>query len=84
MSITAGALPPHGREPGDAGRLILNTRALVSFWLHLDITAGGLPPHGRENELGSPYIKYKGSCLILAASRQLHLDKQQMSGCSED
>ncbi len=40
------------------------------------LTAGARPPNGREAELGSPYIKYKGSCLILAASRQLHLDNK--------
>ena len=33
------------------------------------VTAGGRPPNGHAIELGSPYIKYKGSCLILAVSR---------------
>jgi len=46
-------------------------------------TAGVLPPNGRATELGSPYIKYKGSCLILAASRHISTAAHPMLCCRD-
>jgi len=76
---------PVGSGGWGSTRLTLRSRAVASIgclaghaelarYLELVVSellpVGALPPHGRETKLGSPYIKYKGSCLILAASRQ--------------
>jgi len=76
---------PVGSGGWDSTRSTLRSRAIASIGYlagHADLarylalvvnellTAGALPPNGPATELGSPYIKYKGSCLILAASRQ--------------
>ncbi len=41
-------------------------------------TAGALPPNGRATELGSPYIKYKGSLAHFGCI------STTMLGCGED
>jgi len=84
---------PVGSGGWGSTRLTLRSRAVASIGYlagHADLarylalvvnellTAGALPPNGPATELGSPYIKYKGSCLILAASRQREPQPQAM------